>query len=191
VFAGQSTIPDGSGRIQQIFQIARDDGTTALALGDYGTTPGHTHHQALTMLDRAGNTIFAEDTVSGFGIANPYIPLGTFVDITPPAATTTSTSFVALQWGDIIQQHARLSVSLLAQTSAGTTGEIRLTIGGVQVGIVSIPAGAFGQYAIGPVAWPSGTFNWLSHGTAQLEGRRTGGTGSIGVRCLGAWGVQS
>lgn len=191
VFAGQGTIPDGSGRVQQVFQVGRDDGTTAFYVSDTGTTPGHAHQQAWAMLDRAQNIICAEDTVGGVGLARPYIPLGTFVDITAPAATTTSTSFTALQWGHVYQQHPRVFLSMLAQTSAGTTGQLRLTVGGVQVGIVSVGAGTFGQVNIGPVAWPSTTYVYLSQGVMQIEGKVTGGTGSIGVRCLGAWGMQS
>lgn len=184
-------IPDGSGRVQQGFTLARDDGTVAFYVLDLGIVPGHTHQQSWALLDRAGNVIVAEDTVSGHGIATPYIPAGFFADITPPTATTTSTLFTAMQWADSYQQHPKLTASVLVLTPAGTTGQIRMTVGGSQIGsTVTVPSGTNGQLTIPAGAWP-GTFVFGQRLTVQLEARVTGGTGSIGVRALGLWGVQT
>jgi hypothetical protein len=192
LYVGTNKIPDGSGRSQQEFFLARDDGSSAFYVADVGTIPNHPHQQAWALLDRAGNIVMAEDTVGGVGLANPYIPLGQFVDITAPTATTTSTSFVAMQWCDAYLQHPKIRGSVLAQTPAGVTGQFRFTIGGVQIGsAVNVSAGFFGQLAFPITAWPAGQFTYEKSITLQLEGRVTGGTGALGLRTLGMWGVQS
>jgi hypothetical protein len=192
VYIGETVIPDGSGRRQMVAYFTRDDGNVALVLGDAGSVPGHVHQQSLQWFDRVGNVVMADDTVSAVGLARPYIPAGTFVDITSPSATTTSTSFVGLQWADCFQQHPKVTASVLVQTGAGTTGQVRLTLGGVQIGAaLTVPAATFSQLTIVAAPWPTGSYLFSQRVTVQLEGKVTGGTGSIGVRGLGFWGVQS
>jgi hypothetical protein len=189
VNAGQAVIPDGTGRTQQIFQVGRDDGTTAFYVADFGTVSGHTHQEAWALLDRAQNVIVAEDTTSGHGLASPYISVP-FVDISAPTMTTTSTTFQGLQWGFLFEQHPKFTALVLAQTPSGTTGEFRFTIGGVQIGsTVSVPSNTFGALVFNPGTVPS--FLWGSGVTVQLEGRVTGGAGALGWRCIAGWGVQS
>lgn len=192
-YIGYTPMLDGSGRQQMVVYGWRgNDGTPAFALGDQGTVPGHTYSAAFTIYDRAGNVVSADDTNTGVGIANPYIPVGVFADITGPTNTTTSATFAAMQWADSYQQHPKVTASVLVQSSAATTGEVRLTIGGTQIGsTLSIGAAAFGQFTILPALWPSGTFSFGQRTVVQLEARRLTGTGTIGVRGLGLWGVQS
>lgn len=181
---------DGSAQPGTIYY--REDGTIAAALADLNPlTPPY--KQAWQNVDRSNNVIFADDTNSGFGLARPYIPAGTFVSISVPTDTTTSTSFTGLAWADVFQQHPKITASVLVQTSAGTTGEVRMTIvGGPQVcSTLTVAAGIFGQVTLQPGAWPAGTYAFDQRITMQLEARVTGGTGSIGVRALGLWGVQT
>jgi hypothetical protein len=190
LFAGTIEIPDGSGRTQQIFQVNRDDGSPAFVLADLGTTPGHPHMQALVWIDRAGNVIFADDTDGGAGLARPYLPAGVFAEITPPTVTTSSGSYQAMHWADCFEQNPKVTASVLVQTSAGTAGQIRLTTGPDQIGsVVSIPAGSFGQFTIPAAPWPN--FIYEARVTVQLEARVTSGPGTIGVRPLSIWGVQT
>lgn len=192
LYVGNRDIPDGSGRTQQAFIVWRDDGTAALAMADLGTVMGHTHQQALVWFDRTGNTVFADDTTGGVGIASPYVPVGSFVDITTPTATTTSTSFQALQWADCFQQHPKVTASVLVSTPSGTTGQVRMTVGGVQIGLpVTIPSNSFGEFIVDPAVWPSGSYTFQSRVIVQLEAKTTAGAGAIGVRGLGLWGLQS
>lgn len=192
LFVGNTAIPDGSGRTQQAFLLWRDDGSAALAMADLGTINGHTHQQALVWFDRNGDGVFADDTTSGSGIASPYTQEGTFVDITPPTNTTTSTSFVAMQWADVYQQHPKLTASVLVQTPSGTTGQIRMTVGGVQIGsTVAVPSATFQQLTIPIAAWPGGSYAFQQRVVVQLEAKVVTGAGAIGVRALSLWGVQS
>jgi hypothetical protein len=188
MFAGNAQIPDGSGRQNEVFELWRDDGTIALALADLGSVPGHAHAQALQTFDSQGNIIFAD---SGEGIANPYIPNGPFIDLTPPTNTTTSTSFVPMQWCDVIQQHPWCTAAALVQTPSGTVGQIRLTVSGVQIGTpVTVPSNSFTVFYTPAAAYPP-PFNYLSRLIVQLEARVTSGAGAIGVRGMSCVSVQA
>ncbi|MEO7260248.1 MAG: hypothetical protein ABI047_03160 [Jatrophihabitantaceae bacterium] len=171
--------------------LRREDGSTALFLGDLTPTVAP-FKQSLQLFDRLGNVIFADDTDGGVGLARPYVPAGVFADITAPSATTNSASFVGLQWADSYMQHPKVTCSMLVQTSAGTASQVRLTVGGVQIGVpLAIAAASFGQFTIPPSTWPAGSYVHEGRVTVQLEARVTSGTGTVGVRALGFWGVQT
>lgn len=195
MYVGDRLIPDGSGRHQMAFMTWRDDGTAALQLFDGGVALGHPHQQAVQWFDRTGHTVFADDTSGGQGIASPYLPLGQWVDNVVSGASagpTTSATFVTQQVVHAYIQHPKFVGMFLANsTSAGTTGEICvLDPYGNQVGpAVSVPANAISYLVIGPSAYTS--WNFQGNGIFNLQARRTGGTGSIGVRGLSAWGVQT
>ena len=71
-----------------------------------------------------------------------------------------------------------------------TAGEIRvIDEDGTQIGTtITVPAGAFAYYNIGPVAVP-GTFKESK--SLNLQARVTAGAGTIGVRGIFAEGRQS
>ena len=191
VQASRIDIPDGSGRTQQVFVLRRDDGSQALVLADLGTVLGHDHQQALVANDHDGNVIFAEDAVSGQGLARPLVPLGDWVSNSYPTDTTNSGSFQTLQTLTGFKQMPKITMQMLVRIDDGsTTGEIRVidqdsnVIGSVQ----SISAGAYVYLTIGPVDMP-GT-HCQSVGLS-IQGRVTAGTGSIGARGTAAWGTGS
>lgn len=188
---GTGTVPDGSGRRQMFAAFARDDGTTALALGDFGTIPGHPHRQALQWYDRAGNTVFADDTTSGQGIARPWLLLGQWDDGSYPTATTTSGSFTTLTSLGGYRQQPRVSAQCVARASDATTaGEVRLVYNDTTVlDTKPIPAGSFAYINFTTVSLPAGNFG--DPITLSIQARRTAGTGTIGVRGTYACGAQS
>lgn len=195
-YIGHSTIPDGSGRTQMITQFRRDDNSPGIAIGDFGTSPGHAHQQAVAWYDRVpGNVVFADDTLGGVGIARPYMSMGQWVDNLASgsfASPTTSGTFVTQQVLDAYIQHPRFRAVVIANsTSTGTTGEVCVIDPyGHQVGpALTVPANAVSYLGLGPVAYTS--WNFGDTGTFQLQCRRTAGTGSIGVRGISAWGVGS
>lgn len=183
---------DGSGRIQGSVQFTRADGTRALEMGDFGNIPGHPFQQALVWRARGGQIIVSDDTISGNALATPYIPVGVFCDVTGPLSTTTSAAFVGMQWADSYQQHPKVTGSVLVQVPSGSQADIRMTVSGQQIGsILTVPSGSNGQFTLPAAAWPSGTYAFGQRVVVQLEARRTTGSGSIGVRGLGLWGVQT
>jgi hypothetical protein len=190
LLAATTNIPDGSGRTQQSFTVGRDDGTTAFYVTDAGTTPGHPHQQNWALLDRTQNIVVAEDTVSGAGLARPWLSLGQWDDQSAPTSTTTSSTYVTLATMGAYRQHPRIAAQCLARTSDSTTaGSLQLLANGTAIATATVAAGTF-AYVNFPIATlPAGTFGDAL--TLQIQGRRTAGTGTIGVRGSGAFGVQS
>lgn len=188
-FVGLAPIPDGSGRMQMIVDLQRDDGTSALQLTDDGTTPGHTHQQAFQLFDRSGNIWAADDTTSGQGMARPYIPICNFVDATVPTATTTSTSFVTLQSGSGFKQHPKIEGQILVYADTGTTGTIQLVDQASNVLFThTLTSGEFDYVNFGPVAL-AGTHEQTI--TLSIQGKVLTGAGKVGARGVSAIGVQT
>ena len=187
-YSGTATIPDGSGRTQMISQFRRDDNTAGLAIGDFGTAPGHAHLQAMVWYDRNGNPVFADDTVGGKGIAAPYIPFGPFMSNTVPTDTTTSSTYTTLQTALGDWMNPKISIQILVLASDSTTkGNVRVIdqSGNVIGAPIAIAAGSYSYYTIGPVAMPGNFKDALS---LNIQAQRTAGSGTIGVRGISALG---
>jgi hypothetical protein len=145
--------------------------------------------------DRDGHAIVYDDPVTA-GVARPRISMGQWVDFTAlgvPAAPTTSATFVTLQALFAYEQSARIRVDVMVSSNdASTTGEVRVVDPfATQVGpVLTVAANTTALMQLGPVGLPS----WPSYDTAgyfSLQARRTAGTGTIGARGMGAWGVAS
>lgn len=181
-YMGQRNLQDGSGRTEMATLFYRDDGTEAFAIADQGTVLNHTHQQAVQWFDRAGNVVFADDTVSGAGVARPHIPLGTMSDTN--IATWYATS--ATTWTTIAEiyaeyQQPKILWQFQVQIPANVTGNFRLTADGAQIGATFTQAGGtggvFATWAdLQP--WPSGrTVN--SAYRLTLDAYISAGTGTI------------
>ncbi|MGI8665661.1 MAG: hypothetical protein ACR2N4_06500 [Jatrophihabitans sp.] len=183
------------GSRQPGFVLYREDGTTAAFLGDLNaTTPPY--KQALQLLDRTGNIIIADDTNGGVGLARPYVPMGSWVDnlaAGSSATPTTSAAYVIQQIAYAYVQHPKVRIDVIANsTAAGTGGAIGLfnQFGNQVGGDIAVPANAVSYLSLGPIAmYPGWAFG--DNGYWTLRAKRTAGTGAIGVRGVGFWGVQS
>ncbi|SCL31909.1 hypothetical protein GA0070616_4355 [Micromonospora nigra] len=162
----------------------------ALAFAAYGTGEGG-DTGFVALYDLAGQYIVTDDVASGRGLARPYIPVP-MGEVAVPTATTTSSTFVDLASGLWPVQHPALHAYLLVRADDGsTTGEVRLTLDGVQVGdVLSVTAGQYTYATIGPAPTP-GIYPFGSLRTLAMQARRTAGSGSIGVRVLTVVGVES
>lgn len=188
-FLGVQPLIDGSGRNQMVTYLFRNDATFALALADLGTIDGHTFQQALQWFDRQGDTVFADDTVSGQGIARPLISMGAFVDQVVPTATTTSTSFVTLQTLNGYKQHPKIEGQILVYADSGTTGVIQIIDQSSNVIFsTSLASAAFGYVNYGPVAL-IGTHE--QNITLSIQGKVSTGAGKVGCRGVSCVGVGS
>lgn len=189
-FIGQNPVHDGSGRMQAIVEMSRQDGSVALVLADLGSVPGHAIQQALQWQDRAGpNIIFADDTVSGQGIARPYIPIGFFTSNSVPTDTTTSTSFATLETLVGYKQHPKVQGQILVYADSGTTGTIQLIDQASNVLFTTtLTSGQFGYVNFGPVALAGVHELPIS---LNIQGKVLTGAGKIGARGVSAWGVQT
>lgn len=180
---------DGSPQTGVIYY--REDSTYAAVLGDLNATIPP-YKQPWQILDSSGNIIFADDTsVPAVGIALPYLNWSSFQSIGVPTDTTNSATFVNLQTNVSYKQHPRIQVQILVRSdTAGTTGEVQLidqannVLGGVQ----TIASLQFGYLTLGPMALPG---TWHQGISLFIQARRTGGTGTIGVRGIYALGLQA
>lgn len=160
------------------------------ALRVYGTGVG-SDYGFVGIYDVSGNYIVTDDAASGRGLARPYIPIQ-MGEVAVPSQTTTSSSFTELYRGANVLQHPALYVYLLVRASdSSTTGEVRLAIDGAPVGpVLPVTAGSYAFAGLGPVAVPGHGVHEQLHQVA-IQARRTGGSGTIGVRVLSAIGLES
>lgn len=174
-------IPDGSGRRQTYVEMARDDGTPALVLADLGTVLNHPHQQALAWFDRAGNTVIADDTVGGTGIARPHLlavaMANTNVATWPASNSATMTAIAA---GVMEYQQPKLQWTVEVYCPASTNATFEIQVNSSTLATFTNSGGASGAFA----TWndtkpmPSG----LAFGTIysiQLLAQVTAGTGTV------------
>lgn len=167
--------------------VRRPDGSTAMWMWGDDTGRGF-----WSLWDQAGHIVVSDDDVAGVGLARPYIPYFA----TPTARfytaseSTTNTTATALWTITGRVQHPKITVRVLAQTPAGTTGQVRLrdpTTGVVIAGPVAVPAN--GNYHITLTgANPDG---WDQYCQLDVEAWRTAGTGAVRLQVLHTYGVQS
>lgn len=154
----------------------------------FADTPGGNGYWALH--DEAGNVICSEDTMSGQGLATPYLGAAwmPYSEVLSPPIATTSATFVITHRAHFPKQHPRVRVLLLCDSDADTTGEVILADGGSQIGgTVTVPL-ASNQYfwLDAEVAGSHMTMKYL-----DLQVRRTAGTGNVRVAPAWIGGVQS
>lgn len=188
-FVGDGEILDGSGRRQMSFMTWRDDGTAALQLSDGGTSPGHSHQQALLWFDRGGRIVVSDDTVGGSGLANPHVEsCGMQNTNTATWPATNATAFTTIASAVIEIQNPRLTWQVQTFCDAGVTAQFRMLCEGVQIGTTqNLAASTFGYWsttesrpssvAVGDVV------------TVSLQAKVSATTGSARAVCyrLGGW----
>ncbi len=143
-----------------------------------------------SFFDESGNIVASNDTVSGFGLARPYLT-GSFMpfsEVSSPPIPITSATFVITHRAHFPRQHPRVRVLLLCDSDADTTGEVILTQSGVQVGpTVTVDAASnIYTWLEAPV---TGAFTHMLY--LDIQVRRTGGTGNVRVAPAWVGGVQS
>lgn len=168
-------LPDGS--YQPSVIIRRNDGTVALLLWDPRPDLDG-YNQFLGWYDRSGNAVITDDTQSGQGIGRPYLP-----GVGYPAQARHWPSGGAGGWEALYRvrhnkQQPRLAVQAWGSCdTAGTTGELRVMVDGVQLGATqSVTSGAVTEFVFGPTA-VAGSFGQLLN--VELQVQRTAGTGLV------------
>ncbi len=142
------------------------------------------------LFDEAGNITFSEDTVSGQGIARPYLgaPWMPYTEVLTPPIAITSATFVTTHRTHFPKQQPRVRCLLLCDSDAATTGEVILTDGGTQIGPTVTVEAAANAYAYldAPVGGAHMDMKFL-----DLQVRRTGGAGNVRVAPAWIGGLQS
>lgn len=172
--------PDGSGN--QIFQLWRPGGQAIMA-----TQKDVTSGRYFTAIhDYLGNQIFADDVQTG-GLARPYLEFPMVPAQTGNWQATSSASFVDLWIGQPDFQHPKLDWTI-GVTDSGASGQVRVTVDGVQVGSTF-------NYTAGTPTFFSAR---VAHGVSMLashvvavQALKTSGAGTIAVAPYHMRGVQS
>ncbi len=186
-YAGTMPFQDGSGRIQNGVEMYRDDGSAALILADLGTVNGHPHQQALQWYDRSGNTVVADDTKGGVGLANPHIPLGFLANTNSSTwPQTTATSMTTIAECFVEQQNPGLAWQIYGVTNTGT-GQMQLQLNGTTIGI-SPSFGTGGTTWSGSYHYPAG---WSYGAVSALTLQAYGSGGTVYAQQLLLNGIQS
>lgn len=177
------------GSAQQAMWYRREDGTLIFScFGSGGGGP-----QAWSWRDRSENQVIADDTVSGAGLARPYLP----VQLQPAFdggwdywPRTSATSMTELWYGIVYKQQPRLVVACeAAMDTSGATGYIEVRINGVAQGSPTSIGFSALPYTLGP--YDLGKFAHMQQITVSLMGRRNTGTGAIRAAVTSAYTIQS
>lgn len=182
-------LPDGSS--QPGFILYREDGSLAAALYDPDPDPDGPgdYKQFFAIYDRGGRIIMSDDTTSGEGLARPYIPGAFYRDRYADWVTTTSGAFETLFTAVIYKQHPQLYVSAYASNdTTGATGELRVTVNGVEWGTVATTGFSIAQYGFGPTPVDGDHMTPL---LVRIQARLTSGAGGVRVEPRAAIGMQS
>lgn len=183
-------LPDGT--YQPGLILRREDGTVAMALYDPTPDPGTPggYQQFLAVYDRSQNIVMSDDTYSGQGLARPYVPIPVTSARYADMVAVTDATFVDVfeTPGMFHKVNARARADIRCTTDAsGTTGEVRVLVDGVQVGITETVDFVVATKYIGPFVVPGDAYT--SH-QIKVQARRTAGTGAVRLAAA-VWGVQS
>ncbi len=164
----------------------RANGTIANIVWDTPTGGGY-----WAWFAEVGEIVVSDDTVSGQGLARPYLQhtvMRYSEVLTPPAATTLGT-FERLYRIHGHHQQPYLRAYLITQSDAGTTGEVQLAVNGVAITTTptAIPA-ADNSYRIVDALLPGDHMSIIA---VDVEARRTAGAGGVRVAVAVASGRQS
>lgn len=165
----------------------RTDGRIAFSLD------GSDGSQSVAIYDGAGNVVMGDDKIAEQGLLRPWIPINWELHSSfAPDVTTTSGSFTPLMTGRLYKQHPRVFVEVLVLCSDGTTaGEVKLMVAAttMQIGTtIVVPAGYYGLVNLGPAPILS---DHLTSVELEIQVRRTAGAGSVGIRVMSSYGVES
>lgn len=210
--AGRTSVESG------LFRVNQSDGTQVFEAGDLSQTLGFPNTWGTVMRrtngslalvvfsmesgdgfwaghDKQGNVILSEDGSSGQGLATPWLAMPGWTPnatLAVPTETTTSATFVGLQNVRVIKTHPKVHVEVVVRSSDGsTTGQVQLvridTANEIIGETISVTGSMYQRHIItGPVAGPN-----KENFELEVQGRRTAGAGTIGVRVIGSYFRQT
>lgn len=177
-------IPYGSQTVSGM-AVYRTDGTPQARFFDNAGGDGY-----FAFFDEQGSILLSNDTVSGQGLALPYVPMTVmpYADVVAPPTLVTSGTLTNTFRVHAQKQHPRIRCYLITQTAAGTTGEVILSQGGTQIsGNLGVGDG------VNVYQWIDGTVSGshLSFTTVDVQARRVSGAGNFRLAVVWASGIQS
>jgi hypothetical protein len=141
--------------------------------------------------DEAGQVVVSDDTVSGTGLARPYLQYRAmpYSEVLTPPQSTTSATFTPLHRCHGQRQQPWIRTWLITQADAATTGEVRLAVAGTAITAAPTTiAAASNAYQIVDAELVG---DHLGLFAVDVEARRVSGAGSIRVAVAFVSGRQS
>ncbi len=166
-------------------QTLRANGTVSSINWDTDDGGGY-----FAFLDEAQNIIISNDTVSGVGLATPYLqyrPMP-FSEVLSPPRSTTSGSVTTLHRCHGQHQKPWVRAQLITQADAGTTGEVRLSVGGAAIAAVTAVPDGDNSYRVLDAELPG---EHMAYVYVDVDARRVSGAGSVRVGVAFVEGRQS
>lgn len=166
------------GSTQEGIRLYREDGGLVASVQAQPTATG-VDRQCLTVYDRAGNAVFADDAVSGSGLARPYLPFGFGRAFFLDWPGTSSGSYADLYLTTIEKQGPMAYVVIVhTNDTSGATGQVRVTANGDAVGAVVPTVFGVATTTVGPFELPG-----VHMDTVELRVQARVASGSGSVRC--------
>lgn len=169
---------------QPTVRFNRADGS--IALGIDGANPDR---QYIAIKDRSGNTVFADDTASGQGLARPWLPIPWR---TYPSTSTSSADFQTVAMAVLRKQHPKLDIDVWTTIPAGATAEYRV-IASTYTGLVTLFTGSAGEVLEGFTSWSDLTVpgDYDDEIYLLLQVRLASGTGPVSAEYGSIWARQT
>jgi hypothetical protein len=179
--------PDEAGR--QIIRIRRDGGRNVLYTH---TIDNGEQYWALT--DRAGTIVVSDDTVSGKGLARPWIPVAFERVRGADMPRVTNGSFEGVWEANFNRSHPLIELYTVDGCDSGTTGAAQIVITDPVSGVRTVADSwtfgpGLGRTYRGPYALPGEAY--AGPVRVAVEYRRTGGTGNVYAVVMDATQRQS
>lgn len=166
--------PDDAGR--QIIRIRRDGGRNVLYTH---TIDNGEQYWALT--DRAGTIVVSDDTVSGAGLARPWIPVSFERVRSVDMPKVTSGSFETVWEANFNRSHPYIELYTVDGCDGATTAAAQVVItdpaGNSRVADTWTNGPGLGRHYRGPYALPGEAYSGAVRVSVQY--RRTSGTGNV------------
>lgn len=166
------------GSTQEGIRLYREDGGLVASVQAQPSVTG-VDRQCLTVYDRAGNAVFADDAISGWGLARPYLPFSfgraNYLSWEP----TSSTSFTDIHL-TAIEKQAPMAYVVIGHTNdvAAATGQVQVTVNGVAVTPPISTSFSVTLSTVGPFELPGAHMATVE---LRVQAKRSTGTGN--VRC--------
>jgi hypothetical protein len=181
--------PDGEPQMGIVYW--RDDGTFAFSIFDHDPTGADGYNQFWALWDRLGHPVVMDDFVHGFGLARPVIPVSNWLPLNPVGGAgwpISGTDWTNLWETTYVIQHGTLWLAALMYSDAGTSGQVRVTINGTQLGTATTGGAGYTQHIIQEDVRDYGYGSFV---TLRLQARRTVGSGNVRAAPRAGYGLQS
>ncbi|MCA1191608.1 hypothetical protein [Saccharopolyspora sp. 6V] len=147
-----------------------------------------------TIKDASGNVLIAGDSVSGTGLARPYLSSPMTPGYVPDWLGTQLATWQTKWVQAVYKQHPKIAVIVYAGSeTSGTAGQVRLLVGGTVIGdpvtVTAVGTTIYNAATVtfGPMPWP-GTH--MTPVPIEVQLQRTAGSGWFRAYPI-IWGVES